>query len=197
MGCAPSSPEGSTADADASSLPHAAPTIQSDRYYTRVVFLDVDGVLHTGVNNNARHLFHEHCMANLREIVHGPLADVGIVLSSSWRSTQRQVDEVNKQLKQHSIALLVGVTTLDGFKSRSDEILSWVEAHPRVKSFVALDDMDLSKPHGDRFAQNFVHVDVDVALTKADAERALAILSRPLDRATMPRAARGVNPHPS
>ena len=85
MGCAPSSPEGSTADADASSLPRAAPTIRNDRYYTRVVFLDVDGVLHTGVNNNARHLFHEHCMANLREIVHGPLADVGIVLSPDIR----------------------------------------------------------------------------------------------------------------
>ena len=190
MGCAPSSDlgaAGETPDTVDDPFP-APPSIKSQQFYSRVVFLDVDGVLHTGHDMSVGNLFREDCMENLREIVNGPLASVGIVLSSTWRSTQRQIDDVNAQLERHSISELVGATALYGFKSRSDEILAWLEAHPHVTAFVALDDMDLSRPHGDRFAQHFVHVDVNVALTKVDAERALTILRRRLDHNSLPRA---------
>ena len=130
-------------------------------------------------------------MANLRLIIHGELADVGIVISSSWRSTQWQLDEVAEKLGAHDVNALVDATAVSGFGgSRSDEILGWLEEHPRIRSWVVLDDMDLSVPHGARFTSQVVRTDMATGLTGADAECALAILRRSVDD-YLPRARRG------
>tara|TARA_B110001452_G_scaffold236471_1_gene215775 strand:- start:467 stop:997 length:531 start_codon:yes stop_codon:yes gene_type:complete len=150
----------------------------------RVVFLDVDGVLHPQGSGNA--LFQPGPMRRLHRIVTS--GDAAVCLSSSWRSSDWGVDEVNAQLERAGLACIVGITPTHGFATRSDEILHWLSQHPETEHFVALDDMDLTYPHGDSMARHFVHVDEERGLTDADAEAALACLKRPVDRSTLPTA---------
>ena len=55
----------------------------------RVVFLDVDGVLHSLAGDE---MFNSACMDRLRRIVHS--SNATIVLSSSWRQSIWGVEEV-------------------------------------------------------------------------------------------------------
>ena len=77
-------------------------------------------------------------------------------------------------------------TPINGFRSRSDEILDWVKRHPSVRHFVALDDMDLEYPHGAAFGKHFVQTDSMNGLVDADVERALQILKLNADTNTLP-----------
>ena len=77
MGCASSSD--ASADGTADAAEEAPPIVKSERFYTRVVFLDVDGVLNTATTD----LLDPVRLARLAEIQQQ--ADAKIVLSSSWR----------------------------------------------------------------------------------------------------------------
>ena len=92
------------------------------------------------------------------------------------------------RLRRHRIRELIGTTPTKGYRSRSDEILAWLEAHPHIESFVVLDDMDLSVPHGASFAKYLVRTDENSGFGKADADRALEILRQRADRSLLPRA---------
>lgn len=148
----------------------------------RVVFLDVDGVLHPQASGND--LFQAGQMRRLHRIVTS--CGAGVCLSSSWRSSDWGVDEVNAQLERVGLACIIGKTPTHGYATRSDEILHWLSQHPETEHFVALDDMDLTYPHGEPMARHFVHVDEERGLTDADAEAAMACLKRPVDRSTLP-----------
>jgi len=60
----------------------------------RIVFLDVDGVLHS---LHGQDFFVEECMQSLFKITHGSGAQ--IVLSSTWRTRDDQVVLLNRQLR--------------------------------------------------------------------------------------------------
>ena len=120
----------------------------------RVVFLDVDGVLHPLMGDE---LFVTSCMERLKRIIDE--SGARIVLSSSWRQSEWGVEEVNSQLMQMGMAPVIDSTPVSGFRSampsnilryrslrlilgelarcrsRSDEILDWVFRHPAVTHF--------------------------------------------------------------
>ena len=160
---------------------------------SRVVFLDVDGVLHSRWATKSNY-FQPDCMQALHELVDGLAvgtrgrSDVAIVLTSSWRMLQFQIDMLNDALQHSNIREPVGATPLRGYPTRSDEILSWLEQHPHVTSFVVLDDMDLSLPHKDSFTRFVVRTHEHKGLQKADVRQALEILRRPAVRSELPRA---------
>jgi hypothetical protein len=164
-----------------------------DRYLDRVVFLDVDGVLHAENGHSAGQLFKADCMQRLQHLVERSQA--AIILSTSWRGTQRGIDQINEALAQRGIPGAAGITPLEGYPSRADEILAWLEAHPTVTRFVALDDMDLTADitHAPRsrraldtspFALHCVRTSKDTGLSDADVAESLGILQ---NRRTPPR----------
>ena len=94
---------------------------------------------------------------------------------------------------------VVDVTPLSGFKFRTDECLDWLHRHPRVRHFVALDDMDLRVAGLTRgwpaqvaasFDRHFVHVNDDTGLVDDDVASALQKLQVILDRPNLPAASR-------
>mmetsp|Transcript_20962 Transcript_20962/g.48021 ORF Transcript_20962/g.48021 Transcript_20962/m.48021 type:complete len:140 (-) Transcript_20962:283-702(-) len=129
-------------------------------------------------------MFDPACMTHLDRLVR--TSGAAIVLSSSWRQSAWGVDEVNAQLQKQGLAQVIDSTPIHGFRSRSDEILDWVHRHPDVTHFVAIDDMDLTFPHGDKFDHHFVQTDSDVGLTGELVQRALEKLNVRVDRASLP-----------
>jgi len=72
--------------------------------------------------------------------------EVGIVLSSSWRS-RRYLEDIQDLFKQHSFAqyLIDRTPELSYRKSRGDEIAHWLKKNKeryKISSFVVLDDYD-------------------------------------------------------
>ena len=63
------------------------------------------------------------------------------------------------------------------YSSRSEEILKWLEDHPKLKGFVILDDRPTAGLGA--LAPHFVHCRSDVGLTQEDVLRALEILQQP------------------
>ena len=80
----------------------------------RVVFLDVDGVLHPQASGND--LFQAGQMRRLHRIVTS--CGAGVCLSSSWRSSDWGVDEVNAQLERVGLACIIGKTPTHGYATR-------------------------------------------------------------------------------
>lgn len=150
----------------------------------KVIFLDFDGVL-----NSRRYLM--SCgeqalaidparMALLKEIVDATGAN--LVLSTSWRehwsvdpnecdSTGRLMNEI---FCAHGMQIFDKTPKLSA--SRTEEIKSWLAAHPEITHFVVLDDMFL----GDALlAEHFVKTSYYTeGLSKSEAEEAIAILKR-------------------
>lgn len=138
-----------------------------------VIFLDVDGVLHSLYGDD---LFRENCCALLARIVR--TTDASIVLSSSWRTEAGKVAIINGVLKQWNLP-----TACDSTKSldtpREGEICEWLDRHPHVSRWIAIDDMDLlRKPsvYSQRLRGHFVRTKPEDGLTPPDAELAIRLL---------------------
>ena len=126
--------------------------------YQKVIFLDVDGVLHDYTGDNT---VQEERVARLKQIVDATGAD--IILSSSWRLGYPEFLEANhlsemisageseslklfhKYLYQYDLKLS-GFTpySMLGENSRPLEIRAWLLDRPCTKSFVILDDEDFN-----------------------------------------------------
>lgn len=115
----------------------------------KVLFLDIDGVLclhEEGVanwgENTEDDVFDDGCCRRLKEI----MAATGcmLVLSSSWRVEKKDRQNVLRQLKPFGItsADFLGVTPL--MQSRDAEVMTFVERHPEISTYVAVDDEDFS-----------------------------------------------------
>ena len=72
-------------------------TSDSDSAVMKVIFLDVDGVLHP-YHSRPNQQFRAHCMRRLKAII--DTTGAKIVLSTSWRRTARATAAVNLQLKR-------------------------------------------------------------------------------------------------
>uniref|UniRef100_A0A7S1J129 FCP1 homology domain-containing protein n=1 Tax=Eutreptiella gymnastica TaxID=73025 RepID=A0A7S1J129_9EUGL len=135
----------------------------------RVIFLDIDGVLHPLVGSQS---FAKHCMKELKRIVDGSGAQ--ICLSSSWRGSQTTINKVNAQLVKWGMPKIIGCTPQMGIGSRALEILAWLEQHPKVTHYTILDDLDMSSE--DRVVAHLVRCRSQVGLTPELADLALTHL---------------------
>jgi len=138
---------------------------------SRVVFLDIDGVLLAagsvetiivdGVALPVRERmteadFSAAALGNLRNIISKTAASV--VLSSEWRRTEVMRDSIGKVLRSCDLPQIRDMTrvlpvrpelqrgdpAIVWCERRSREIHTWLKQHPEVTSYVALDDLDFN-----------------------------------------------------
>jgi hypothetical protein len=101
----------------------------------RILFLDVDGVLHPApdVRTSLTHF----CWLSILARALAPFDDVNVVVHSSWRDVY-DLNELREMLDALGPRVL-GVTT---GTARWESIEAWVRLHQgRVRSFRVLDDM--------------------------------------------------------
>ena len=119
----------------------------------KVLFLDIDGVLclhEYGVvnwdENVDDYVFDEQCCRRLKEIMDATKCK--LALSSSWRLQKKDCLNILRQLAPFGItgADFIGGTPV--MEHRGEEVMTFVESHPEIGTFVAVDDEDYS---GDRF----------------------------------------------
>ena len=154
----------------------------------KVLFLDVDGVLHAA---DAKHRpFRQPCMEVLKTIIEE--SECHVVLSSNWRFDSWGLNKINARLEQIGADAIIDTTHLveEHFNTRADEILDWLHRHPEATHFVVLDDVDLcyddpTTTMPECISAHFVQTDEHKGLQKADAQRALACLEIPIDRAKL------------
>lgn len=105
----------------------------------KVIFLDIDGVLNN-FNSLAKYgldYIDQNAVELVAQIVKETKAK--IVLTSTWRLNERDLELVKKSLMVSGIGLEDCTKKLEN-KARLEEIKEWLERHPEVKRFVILDD---------------------------------------------------------
>ena len=137
----------------------------------KIVFLDVDGVLHP-VDCPSTEYFMPVCMERLRRIVAAAGERALIILSSSSRVGEEGRGLVDAQLTKAGLPRVAGVTP-EG-RSRGAEIVAWLDENPGVTHFVVLDDIDLTTHH--RLKDNAVATRPSFGLRDKDVGRAVRIL---------------------
>ncbi|CAJ1335341.1 unnamed protein product [Effrenium voratum] len=156
---------------------------------SRLLFLDVDGVLHPlqvrmGEGKvDTSHCFAAPCMAQLRRVVAETQAE--LVISSSWRRFETAREVLAETLAQYGLAVSDWTTTAGGEtnNARVDQILAYVMAS-QACTWAAVDDEDLA-PGGaagsesmmqSLFRQHFVRTDSSRGLDAAAAETLIELL---------------------
>jgi len=180
---------------------------------TRVIFLDVDGVLLPtgtvevitidGVTMPKRDVIKESdfsvtALGSLRSIVQETGAT--IVLSSEWRRTEVMRNAFGIALRSNGLPQIRSFTTT-AFKQRPEilkahvtiafaerrarEIGEWLKRNPDVKTWVAIDDVDLSWGDGVRargtplMKSRVVKTHPEKCLSAQDAQSAIDLLCNP------------------
>lgn len=167
-----------------------------------VIFLDIDGVLHSLMGSD---LFRETCCNLLVDIVRGTGAS--IVLSSAWRTDARAAATVTQVLKKLKLQNYIDKTkdlsaVMRRQVPRSAEICEWLDRHPEVQRWIAIDDMDLVNEPGDcakRLRGHFVRTPSTSGLSSQHCELALKLMQKQKNLATsgglaVGRVADGWNP---
>lgn len=162
----------------------------------RVLFLDFDGVLNSDPYWHSIGLYGRRVPKRKEELALDPIAvarlnrilaatGAVVVISSSWRSG-RSIDRLRYLLGARGFQGSV-VDTLPDWskpelallymaKERGDEICDWLERHPEVTAFVALDDAsDMGAVQG-----RLVQTTMAQGLADRDVALAIAILETPL-----------------
>ena len=104
----------------------------------KIIFLDIDGVLNCKSTPNPRnfpYIVDPKLLKRLKRLLDRTGAT--IVLSSTWRYDPAGIFSA----KHWGIPFMDVVPDMPK-QPRSDEILSWLKAHPKVKRFVVIDDED-------------------------------------------------------
>jgi len=160
----------------------------------KVVFLDIDGVLNSGVFNDSLHQrkkyspdvtiteadeFDPVAISMLNRLL--DLTGAVIVISSSWRLCS-PVSKIWMWMQQRGFTgEIIGVTpwgrmTIEGYDGyRGDEITAWLEwTSPDVTDWVAIDDYPAEMMRGTE--GHFVKIEGTIGLQDADVRHAIAIL---------------------
>jgi hypothetical protein len=154
---------------------------------TKIVFLDIDGVLNDGYPSEPFIL--PLCAKHFNRLLQETGAKV--VISSSWRiwvhgghMTERGFQGL---LRTHGIACqVVGVTPADGkVRGRGKQIAAWLAENGPVQGYVVLDDSayDL-REHG----HPLVQTDGTKGLSEQDVVRAIELLTESLSTQAPPDA---------
>lgn len=142
----------------------------------KVLFLDIDGVLclhEYGVvnwdDNIDDYVFDEQCCRRLKEILDA--TGCKLALSSSWRLQKKDCLNILRQLRPFGITSADFIGGTPNMTHRGDEVMTFVERHPEIGTFVAVDDEDFS---GARFpADRLVLTKLERGIT--EREKALII----------------------
>lgn len=135
----------------------------------KVIFLDVDGVLHNAYEGKV--IFDPKCMNLLKELVEKTRAK--IVLSSSWRELPKTRHLVDEKLREYGMEIF-DQTHISLTNYREEEISDWLHFYAPQSKFVILDDWDMSRT----FPDNMVCTcgPDRSGLIESDIEKALKIL---------------------
>ena len=115
--------------------------------------MDIDGVLclhEYGVvnwdDNIDDYVFDEQCCRRLKQILDA--TGCKLALSSSWRLKKEDCIRILKQLAPFGVtgADFIGGTPIRD--NRADEVMTFIEQHPEIGVYAAVDDEDYS---GERF----------------------------------------------
>lgn len=144
-----------------------------------VIFLDIDGVLHSLYGNT---IFKDSCLCLLEKIVRATKAS--IVLSSTWRLQDRSTAMVNQMLRSRHLAPIVDRTKdLSAIHNRhvprEAEVTEWLDRHPQVQRWIAIDDIDLQCGHTEdarRLRGHFVHTNPMSGLVPPNADLAIRLM---------------------
>jgi Swiss Army Knife RNA repair-like protein len=154
----------------------------SDLKASKVIFLDIDGVLVTlGSIKRGRSGLHAEPEPSCVEALNSILDSTGakIVVSSTWRfGGIAQIRQILKRwgVRAKVIGLTPNLTRQLGAvwvsSTRGDEIRLWLASHPEVEKFVILDD------DGDMngLSNRLVQTEFTNGLTSEHAHRAIAML---------------------
>merc|ERR1711937_456837 len=138
----------------------------------KVLFLDVDGVLHSYFAKRESELFRRDCMQRLKKIVNE--TGCKIVLSSSWRATPERKATVNRHLQSYGIAPVHDCTRIRGNEYlRHEDVLFWVKQNPQVGDrWIAIDDLPMPQ-----LGQHYVQTEPDEGLVDHNVKHAIRILN--------------------
>lgn len=164
---------------------------------SKIVFLDIDGVLNTGwwysqMDGNTPkdkygYAFDPRSVANLKKIVDETGAE--IVISSSWKSFG--LSELEDMWQERGLpGKLIGITPnsvsdemllnadldhMEIFSIRGMEIKEWLDKHgKKVSHYVIIDDMDNFLPEQ---KSHFVQTDPEVGITNDDVKKVVHLLN--------------------
>jgi hypothetical protein len=159
---------------------------------TKIIFLDIDGVLNNGVDSDTHYdasygeyfLYSPRCVSRLNQLI--AATGASIVVSSTWR-LGLTLEKMTLLLNNMGILPpIVGMTDdlRNHYCCRGNEIYKWIKDNKDIlkykyyydyKSYVILDDdTDMLLWQKD----NFVNTDGQIGLTDEDVEDAIVILNR-------------------
>ena len=117
----------------------------------KVIFLDIDGVLNSdkyweSIKSYEKELtemqreIDSECLNNLKKIVN--ITKAKIVITSSWKKTNRKYEEFKKYMIQNGISIYDKTpNSLQSSVNRGEEIRTWLEEHKgEVDNFIIIDD---------------------------------------------------------
>lgn len=144
---------------------------------TKVLFLDIDGVLNSHRSCLAfrgyPHGFHKDDMAKFDHVAVSLIrrlcreVDCSIVLSSSWRIIHQVIEVAN------GLDLPIFDRTHSDGSHRGTQIKDWLDAHPEVTHYAIVDD---DSDMLDEQAPCFVRTNANDGLTLNDYSKLKAIL---------------------
>ena len=152
----------------------------------RVIFLDIDGVLNSeewdkyiqsftyGARFNSCYLLSQEMILRLQNVVFQTNAE--IVLTSSWRTNERAMDALRRQLSLYHLSIRDS-TLYSTYNTRADDINEWLRNNPNVRSYAIVDDYDDGFSNDEVLVAHFVQTNYFQGLTSEEAEKIIEILS--------------------
>jgi hypothetical protein len=138
----------------------------------KVIFMDVDGVLITGLPPFDWKTPDPKCVAALNRLL-AAAPDLRIVVASCWRSGMARADLCDLFSRWGVAPGRVLDRTGEFLDTRGDEIRAWLTEHAQgVEKFAIVDD---DKDMGDDLLPRLVQVDPATGFTDADATKVLAL----------------------
>jgi hypothetical protein len=160
----------------------------------KIIFLDIDGVLNSSLflKDHKNTLIDDRCVSLLGELI--IISKAKVVLHSGWKAlfddnmlpTRDDAAFLHNVLRKNKISLYdktpdfstEEIRKAQTFsKVKAKEILSWIETHASIESYVVLDDLDLNN---DEVSAHQIKTDNQKGLTKKDVDNALKMLNQTL-----------------
>lgn len=153
----------------------------------KVIFLDIDGVLNSeewdmyvqsfiyGARFNSCYLLSQEMILRLQNVVFQTNAE--IVLTSSWRTNERAMDALRRQLNLYHLSIR-DTTVSYAYGNRADEVKLWIKSHSNITSYAIVDDYDDGFTQDEVLSTHFVQTAYAYGLTYEKAAEIIEILSK-------------------
>lgn len=142
-----------------------------------ILFLDIDGVLNNYHMRNFGEIFSKPCCEALNTLLKRR-PDLKVVISSAWRTwgTAYMQDILLKNGVDASKDRVIDCTGKEQGE-RGYQIQCWLDRNPGVTNMVIIDDESDMGP----LLTHLVKTNRYVGLTSADADKAIEVLSKPIN----------------